>query len=102
MFRHFEHAFDWDARKDLLNIAKHGIGFERASTVFLDPNAISVYDEMHSQMEDRWVTLGMDRSGIVLAVAHTFVQDFGTKGLVRLISARKATPKEVREYGIGR
>ena len=66
--------------------------------MFLDPFAISVYDEEHSSDEDRWVTIGKDRGGILLVVIHTFSEESGDACIVRLISARKATRKEVKQY----
>jgi uncharacterized DUF497 family protein len=66
--------------------------------VFLDPFAISVYDEEHSSGEDRWITVGKDRAGIPLVVIHTFLEESGDVCNIRLISARKATTKEVKQY----
>jgi uncharacterized DUF497 family protein len=51
--------FDWDPSKAQQNIQKHTVSFERAATVFRDPNQISIYDEAHSDDEDRWITLGL-------------------------------------------
>ena len=54
------------------NATKHGVAFERAATVFRDPNALSVFDEEHSDEEERWLTLGIDGNGTLLVVHHTF------------------------------
>ena len=66
--------FDWDPNKAKTNRKKHGISFEQASTIFLDPRMIAVFDNEHSEDEDRWATIGIDRNGILLVVVHTFQQ----------------------------
>ena len=45
--------FEWDPQKAKINLKKHKVSFERACTVFKDPNALSIYDEEHSEKEDR-------------------------------------------------
>jgi uncharacterized DUF497 family protein len=67
-----QYDFEWDPHKAKINLSKHGISFERATTVFRDPNAISIPDDEHSETEDRWVTIGLDSFGSVLLVCHTF------------------------------
>jgi len=62
----------WDAAKAQSNIAKHGVTFAQAATVLLDPLAMTVFDEAHSQNEERWFTLGRSSEGKLLAVAHTY------------------------------
>jgi len=64
----FEHRFEWDPVKALRNIREHKVSFERAATVFLDPNAMSIFDAVHSEEEERWVTLGIDRAGTLLVM----------------------------------
>ena len=66
--------FEWDPEKAKNNLSKHKISFERATTIFRDPNALSKYDEEHSTNEDRWTTLGIDSSGVQIIVCHTFNQ----------------------------
>jgi uncharacterized DUF497 family protein len=56
--------FEWDPTKAQINLNKHKISFEKATTIFHDSNAISIYDEEHSYEEERWITLGLDRDGI--------------------------------------
>ncbi len=90
--------FDWDPNKATGNIKKHGISFEQASTIFLDPRMISVFDANHSEREDRWATVGIDRNGILLVVVHTFQQLDTNCCRIRIISARKATKKESKQY----
>ncbi len=90
--------FDWDPNKAKTNRKKHGIGFEQASTIFLDPRMISVFDTEHSKDEDRWATMGIDKNGSLLVVVHTFQQVDANCCRMRIISARKATRKESKHY----
>jgi uncharacterized DUF497 family protein len=59
-------TFEWDANKARRNLAKHGIGFEEAFTVFGDPRSLTISDPVHSGVEDRFVTLGMSHRGKLL------------------------------------
>jgi hypothetical protein len=90
--------FDWDPAKEKQNVRKHDVAFRRAATVFRDPNQLSIYDEEHSEDEDRWITLGIDSGGVLRVVIHTY--EWIDEGLceIRIISARKATNKETRQY----
>lgn len=90
--------FDWDPAKAEGNVSKHRVAFERAATVFRDPNALSVFDEEHSDDEDRWLTLGLDSSGALLVVRHTFTNVDEENCSIRIFSARKATKPETRQY----
>jgi len=90
--------FDWDPNKAKANLKKHGIAFEQASTLFIDPRMISVFDSEHSEHEDRWATIGIDKNGIVLVVVHTFQQLDANSCRIRMISARKAIKKEIKQY----
>jgi uncharacterized protein len=94
----FQYQFEWDPVKARRNLKDHGIAFERAATIFLDPQALSEFDEEHSQAEDRWITLGLDRSGSLLVVCHTYHEETAVGARIRLISARKATKNEARQY----
>ena len=85
--------FEWDDRKAKQNIQKHGISFEEATTVFGDPFSITIYDPLHSKEEDRFVILGMSNKNRILVVVHTERND-----RIRIISARKATKKERKQY----
>ena len=89
--------FEWDERKNRTNQRKHGVSFEEASEVFGDPLHLSWLDERFSAFEERWVTIGQTSSGLMLTVANLFF-DAGGDGVVRVISARKATPREQRHY----
>lgn len=90
--------FEWDVGKAVNNMAKHGVHFDQAATVFLDPLALTVFDETHSEHEDRWFTLGLDAAGILIAVSHTYHATGSTNARVRVISARVATRRERRFY----
>lgn len=85
--------FEWDPRKAAINLAKHGVSFEEASSVFGDPLAVTIRDPLHSSGEVRFVTLGQSSKGHVVVVVHT------DRDVIRIISARRATPRERREYG---
>lgn len=90
--------FDWDANKARTNLAKHGVSFRLATSVFRDALAITIFDEEHSENEERWVTLGRAQNGQLLVVAHTSEETSSTELHIRIISARRADPAEVRDY----
>ena len=85
--------FEWDEKKAEQNIRKHSVSFEEAATVFSDPFSITIYDPLHSKDENRFVILGMSKNNRLLVVVHT---ERGDK--IRIISARKVTKKEGRQY----
>ena len=85
--------FEWDPNKAKANIKKHGISFEEATTVFGDPLSITIFDSDHSNGEDRFITVGMSAKEHLVVVVHAD----RTNG-VRIISARRATRAEGREY----
>lgn len=84
----FGFDFQWDTVKARENAKKHKITFERAAAVFLDRDALSRFDEEHSEKETRWITLGLDRQGVLLVVCHTFQEESESSAKIRLISAR--------------
>jgi uncharacterized protein len=90
-----EIEFEWDPRKAESNERKHGISFEEAETVFYDPSSRVSYDPDHSQVEERYVLLGLSEASRLLVVSHMYQQD---DELVRIISARRATKVEQRQY----
>lgn len=94
----FEYRFDWNPVKAQNNRRKHRITFEMAATVFNDPLAVSIQDEEHSDNEERWVTLGRARNGILLVIAHTYHETGVNTADVRIISARRAAKRERRQY----
>jgi hypothetical protein len=91
--------FEWDPIKAKMNLTKHGVGFEEAATVFLDAGALSVYDSEHSEVEDRWITMGFSSGGRFLVVCHTFEVVDRRRCSVRIISSRRSTRKERLFYG---
>lgn len=88
----------WDDLKAQSNLGKHGVTFAQAATVMLDPLALTVYDEAHSETEERWFTLGQSSEGRLLAIAHTYHMLNANTARIRLISAREATRQERRQY----
>ena len=93
-----QYNFEWDPYKAEQNVRKHKVSFERAAGVFLDPLAISIYDEEHSLDEDRWITIGKEQTNLILVIVHTFHEENIDNCKIRLISARKATKKEIKQY----
>ena len=91
--------FEWDLEKEKQNNRKHKISFVRATSIFRDPNQISIFDEEHSDNEERWITLGFDENGVLLVVIHTFKQTELNVD-IRIISARKANQTEIKQYEV--
>jgi uncharacterized DUF497 family protein len=88
--------FDWDEEKAEANLAKHGVSFEEARTVFDDPLYVDFYDPDHSSEEHRYIIIGESRDGRLLLVSYT------ERGSVtRLISAREVTRSEREAYEEG-
>jgi uncharacterized DUF497 family protein len=85
--------FEWDARKAATNLAKHGVSFEEAATVFGDPLSDTFDDPDHSMEERRFLIVGTSDRGRMLIVAHT---DDGA--VARIISAREPTAGERKSY----
>ena len=90
--------FDWDPAKAAANFAKHDVSFEEAMTVFLDPLALSRPDEVHGTSEERWITIGLSHDTKLLLVVHTYVEFDSEQAYIRMISARKPTKRERRDY----
>ena len=91
--------FEWDPEKAKRNCQKHGVGFDQAATVFRDPRALSVFDDTHSNAEDRWITLGVSAGGGLMVVHHTFEVISENTIRIRIFSSRKATKREAGQYG---
>ena len=85
--------FEWDPEKARTNVAKHGVSFDEASTVFRDPLSIAIGDPLHSEDEDRLVLIGSSCRNRLLVVVHTERGD-----RIRIISARPATTRERLRY----
>ena len=90
--------FHWDERKNRGNRSKHGVWFEEARSVFEDPHARLFCDPEHSEEEERFILLAVSSAARVLVVVHCYGD---SEELIRIISARKATKKEVRFYEEG-
>ncbi|WP_422475585.1 BrnT family toxin [Endozoicomonas sp. ALB032] len=87
--------FEWDQTKNRSNRKKHGISFEEAKSIFYDEYAIQFYDEESSEVEDRFLMVGVSQQSRVLLVCHCERDDGET---IRIISARKATNTERSYY----
>lgn len=91
-------TFTWDPVKAQANLRKHGVSFVEAQSVFYDDHARLVDDPDHSESEERFVLLGLSPVTRVLVVVHAYREP---DGLIRIISARKATPRERGNYERG-
>ena len=69
-----QYNFEWDPEKAKINWKKHKVRFEHSATVFRDLKALTLYDDEHSEGEDRWITFGLASTGVILVVYHTFSQ----------------------------
>ncbi|MCQ2802080.1 MAG: BrnT family toxin [Bacilli bacterium] len=88
-------TFTWDERKKQINLKKHNISFEEASTVFYDECALFINDPDHSEDEERFILLGLSNNLNILVVVHCYREN---DEVIRLISARKATKFEKGIY----
>jgi uncharacterized DUF497 family protein len=87
--------FEWDPAKDAANQAKHGVSFEEAKTAFFDDFARVIADPEHSDLEERYILLGMSIKLNILVVCHCYFEE---EGIIRIISARRADPSERAQY----
>ena len=86
-------TFEWDEKKADENLRKHGVSFEEAKTVFNDPFSVTIHDPDHSSDEQRYVDIGLSLKGRLIVVSYC------ERGkTIRLISSRRATRKEQRDY----
>jgi hypothetical protein len=85
--------FEWDSGKAEANLAKHGVAFSDAATVFGDPLAMTYHDSGHSDQEERFITFGTTATGRLVAVVHVDRHD-----RMRIISARDLTRRERKQY----
>lgn len=93
-----ELRFEWDERKNRANQRKHGVAFEEARSVFFDQQAVEFYDDEYGESEDRFLLLGVSATLRILMVCHC-LREGGN--VIRIVSARKATKNEQREYPWG-
>ena len=85
--------FEWDDEKAKSNLNKHGVSFEEGATIFNDPKIAAISDPDHSEDEERFVSIGISVIRRLLTVIHTYRTE-----RIRLISARKATNAEKKNY----
>jgi len=90
--------FGWDIRKAVANFQKHGVSFEAARTVFRDPHLLTVADLEHGNGEERWFSIGSASDGTILSVVYIWAEVDLVTAKIRMISARKATRSEIRQY----
>ena len=90
--------FNWDTKKARANLKKHNVSFQLATTVFRDPLTLTIFDDEHSEQEERWVSIGRAENAQTLVVIHTsqWIEPKSVK--VRIISARKADRGELSDY----
>jgi uncharacterized DUF497 family protein len=88
-------SFEWDISKSTANVHKHGVSFKEAESVFADEHAQLIADPDHSTDEDRFLLLGLSAKLRLLLVCHCFQVD---EGLIRIISCRKASRREMTKY----
>ncbi len=89
--------FEWDTAKAKANLKKHRVSFETAARVFADPFAVTTQDRIEDD-EYRWQTVGLVDGVVLLLVAHTHREGEDGNEVIRIISARRADPKERRSY----
>jgi uncharacterized protein len=87
---------EWDPVKAGSNLTRHGVSFAEATSVFLDPAALTFGDPDHSDEEEREITIGASATGRVLFVSHC---PRGRR--IRIVSARKSTRRERSQYAEG-
>ena len=87
--------FEWDKKKAKTNEIKHNVSFEEAISVFNDEFARVIFDEKHSENEERFIILGLSKRLDILVVVHCFKEN---DKIIRIISARKATKNETKQY----
>ncbi|MHA2940101.1 BrnT family toxin [Vibrio sp. RC27] len=90
--------FEWNSEKATSNVKKHGVSFEEAKSVFFDDFALQFFDHENSDTEDRFLLLGMSHETNLLLICHCERDEGNT---IRLISARKATKNESKNYQRG-
>lgn len=88
-------SFEWDENKNVINQKKHKISFDEAKTVFYDEEARIIDDPEHSEEEERFIILGLSKKANVLVVCHCYR---ASETVIRIISARKATKAETKQY----
>ena len=93
--------FEWDELKADANVRKHGVSFDLACTIFHDMRLLTVADLEHSETEERWFSIGCASNGATLSVVYLWSDADPAATKIRVISARKATQAETRQYQEG-
>jgi uncharacterized protein len=93
-----ELILEWDARKARKNLRKHKISFDEAKTVLSDPLLLTYPDESHSEIEERYISVGLSAKNRVLLVVYTELCRNTACWVIRIIGCRKATPLERKAY----
>ena len=93
IYEYLGQTFEWNRMKAMRNTLVHAVRFPEAATVFWDRDAISQFDEEHSEDEERYTIVGRSIHSHTLFVVHIVKST-----RIRIISARQATPKERRDY----
>jgi hypothetical protein len=93
--------FEWDANKARINLTKHKVSFEEAKTLFNDPLLVTFLDENHSDIEERFISIGISAHNRTLLVVHADQRETADNLIIRIISCRKATPSERKSYEKG-
>jgi len=88
-----DNSFEWDSNKAKANLVKHRVGFDEGATIFNDPLLLTIADPVHSETEQRYLSLGLSFKGRLLVVVH-----IERNHKTRLISCRKATLRERKAY----
>jgi uncharacterized protein len=91
-------VFEWDPAKARTNVTKHGVAFDEAATIFVDPEALDGPDVRHSVLESRRLRIGRSAFGRVLIVAYAERRRSDGEEVLRIISARRASQKERAAY----
>ncbi|MBZ5522554.1 MAG: BrnT family toxin [Acidobacteriia bacterium] len=91
-------TFEWHEGKNSANSSKHGVWFEEAQTVWADPGSIEFHDPEHSAEEERFIRVGYSSASRILLVVFCEREQ---GGVIRIIGARKATPRERKQYEEG-
>lgn len=88
-------SFEWDENKNTINKRKHKVSFEEAQSVFEDVEALIIDDPDHSEQEERFIIIGFSSKANLLVVCHCYRKE---DTVIRIISARKATLRESKQY----
>ncbi|HAM53344.1 MAG TPA: hypothetical protein DCP92_22615 [Nitrospiraceae bacterium] len=90
--------FEWNENKNKEDIKKHGISFEEATEVFHDPLHISIMDRRFDYFDERWITIGSTKTGNFIVLGHLYYLTENGEEVIKIITARKATRKEKKQY----